>query len=186
MDFLSHTSLLILPALSRGTLQSSCGAYFFSVACASSADFFAAFLCAAFLRRAFLRCRLRRGSFRLAPLSTSRRYRCSLRFFASDDLDVRDAALVADTRVPSAPDGCASCADPRWRSPASRTAGRHRRPGPSRRSDSWRSPPPSAAACGSSGAMPFLVNASVSSASSTRRPLIRSSTSRAFCGETRT
>src|SRR5271165_6283170 len=34
--------------------------------------------------------------------------------------------------------------------------------------------------------MPFLVYSSVSSASSTRRPLIRSSTRRAFCGETRT
>src|SRR5271157_718113 len=34
--------------------------------------------------------------------------------------------------------------------------------------------------------MPFLVYSSVSSASSTLRPLIRSSTRRAFCGETRT
>src|SRR5262249_51212367 len=35
------------------------------------------------------------------------------------------------------------------------------------------------------GAIPFLVKASVFIASSTRRPLIRSNTSRAFCGETR-
>src|SRR5215472_1481688 len=35
------------------------------------------------------------------------------------------------------------------------------------------------------GAIRFLVNCSVVSASSTRLPLIRSSTSRAFCGETR-
>src|SRR5205807_9208946 len=34
------------------------------------------------------------------------------------------------------------------------------------------------------GAMRFLVNVSVVSASSTRRPLIRSNTSRAFCGDT--
>src|SRR5512146_1515341 len=37
-----------------------------------------------------------------------------------------------------------------------------------------------------SGAMPFLVKSRVLMASSTRRPLIRSSTRRAFCGETRT
>src|SRR3954451_2791647 len=36
-----------------------------------------------------------------------------------------------------------------------------------------------------SGATPFLVNANVLSACSTRRPLIRFSTRRAFCGETR-
>ncbi len=36
-----------------------------------------------------------------------------------------------------------------------------------------------------SGATDFLVNATVFSASSTPRPLIRSSTSRAFCGDTR-
>src|ERR1700677_89400 len=36
-----------------------------------------------------------------------------------------------------------------------------------------------------SGATPFLVKATVSSASPTRRPLISSSTRRAFCGDTR-
>src|SRR6266702_8703327 len=36
-----------------------------------------------------------------------------------------------------------------------------------------------------SGAIRFLVKVSVVNASSTRRPLIRSSTSRAFCGDTR-
>src|ERR1700693_924298 len=36
------------------------------------------------------------------------------------------------------------------------------------------------------GAMPFLVKVRVFIASSTRRPLMRSRTRRAFCGETRT
>ncbi len=94
-------------------------------------------------------------------------------------------AAGSGTRVPAAPDEYASCAVRRWRSHSSRTGCRSRHRDSSR---SLRKFALSSADCSSlptCAATRFLVNIRVLRASSTRRPLIKSSTSRAFCGETR-